>query len=43
MSMTVPMIDLRAQYRSIKPEIDAAVAEVFESQGFVGGPKVEQF
>jgi len=41
--MAVPMIDLRAQYRSIKPEIDAAVAEVFESQGFVGGPKVEQF
>jgi dTDP-4-amino-4,6-dideoxygalactose transaminase len=41
--MAVPMIDLRAQYRAIKPEIDAAVAEVFESQGFVGGPKVEQF
>lgn len=41
--MPVPMIDLRAQYRSLKPEIDAAVAEVFEVQGFVGGPKVEQF
>jgi len=41
--MAVPMIDLRAQYRSIKPEIDAAIAEVFETQGFVGGPKVEQF
>jgi dTDP-4-amino-4,6-dideoxygalactose transaminase len=39
--MRVPMVDLRAQYRSIKREIDAAVAEVFESQVFVGGPKVE--
>ena len=41
--MAVPMIDLRAQYRSIKAEIDAEIAEIFESQGFVGGPKVEQF
>lgn len=39
--MRVPQIDLRAQYRRIKPEIDAAVAEVFESQVFVGGPKVQ--
>ena len=38
--MPVPMIDLRAQYRAIKEEIDDAVAEVFESQCFVGGPKV---
>ena len=39
--MRVPMVDLRAQYRRIKNEIDAAVAEVFESQHFVGGPKIE--
>jgi len=39
--MPVPMLDLRAQYRRIKAEIDGAVAEVFESQGFIGGPKVE--
>jgi dTDP-4-amino-4,6-dideoxygalactose transaminase len=39
----IPIIDLRAQYVSIKPEIDAAVAEVFETQAFVGGPKVEAF
>lgn len=39
--MRVPMLDLRAQYERIKPEIDAAVAEVFESQYFIGGPKVE--
>ncbi|HOZ46745.1 MAG TPA: DegT/DnrJ/EryC1/StrS family aminotransferase [Candidatus Hydrogenedentes bacterium] len=39
--MPVPLLDLRAQYRRIRSEIDAAVAEVFESQMFVGGPKVE--
>ena len=39
--MPVPMLDLSAQYHRIKDEINAAVAEVFETQGFVGGPKVE--
>lgn len=39
--MPVPMLDLQAQYRRIQPEIDAAVAEVFESQRFIGGPEVE--
>ena len=39
--MKVPMLDLRAQYHRIKTEIDAAVTEVFESQTFVGGSKVE--
>lgn len=38
--MAVPMLDLRAQYERIKPEIQAAVTEVFETQGFVGGPNV---
>ncbi len=40
--MPVPMIDLRAQYRRIKTEIDAAVAEVFETQGFVGGINIDR-
>lgn len=39
--MKVPMLDLRAQYQCIKPEIDAAVREIFETQTFVGGSKVE--
>lgn len=39
--MKVPMLDLRAQYRRIKDEIDAVVAEVFATQVFVGGEKVE--
>jgi dTDP-4-amino-4,6-dideoxygalactose transaminase len=33
---------LKAQYATIKEEIDAAVAEVFQSQYFVLGPKVQE-
>ena len=40
--MKVPLLDLKAQYRTIKDEIDAAVAEVFESQYFILGPKVKE-
>lgn len=40
--MNVPLLDLKAQYQAIKPEIDAAVAEVFASQYFVLGPKVKE-
>src|SRR3989449_10987722 len=40
--MNVPLLDLKAQYRSIKAEVDAAVAEVMTSQHFILGPKVEQ-
>lgn len=39
----VPFVDLKAQYRSIKGEIDAAVARVIESAWFVLGPEVERF
>jgi dTDP-4-amino-4,6-dideoxygalactose transaminase len=39
----IPMLDLKAQYRSIKPEIDAAVAQVFESGQFVLGGEVAAF
>ncbi len=38
--MNVPLLDLKAQYHTIKAEIDAAVAEVMESQHFILGPKV---
>ena len=40
--MNVPLLDLKAQYLAIKADIDAAVAEVMESQQFILGPKVEQ-
>jgi dTDP-4-amino-4,6-dideoxygalactose transaminase len=40
--MQVPLLDLKAQYSTIKNEIEAAIAEVMESQHFILGPKVEQ-
>ncbi|MBI2833251.1 MAG: DegT/DnrJ/EryC1/StrS family aminotransferase [Acidobacteria bacterium] len=39
----VRLVDLQAQYRSIKPEIDRAVLDVLESGQFVLGPEVRQF
>lgn len=38
--MPVPMLDLRAQYQSIKSDVLSAIENVFETQGFVGGPNV---
>jgi dTDP-4-amino-4,6-dideoxygalactose transaminase len=40
--MNVPLLDLKAQYATIKPVVDAAVAEVLASQHFILGPKVDQ-
>jgi dTDP-4-amino-4,6-dideoxygalactose transaminase len=37
------MVDLKAQYRRLKPEIDAAVARVLESAYFIGGPECGAF
>ena len=39
----IPYLDLKAQYQSIKPEIDAAIARVLESCQFVLGPEVAGF
>src|ERR1700722_372724 len=39
----VPYLDLKAQYQSIKPEIDAAIARVLDSCQFVLGPEVAAF
>jgi dTDP-4-amino-4,6-dideoxygalactose transaminase len=39
----VPSLDLKAQYRSIKPEIDAAIARVLDSCQFVLGAEVAAF
>src|SRR5688500_19725643 len=41
--VTVPYLDLRAQYHSIKPEIDAAVARVLESTQYTLGDEVAGF
>lgn len=39
----IPLADLKAQYRSLRPDIDAAVARVLESGQFVLGPEVAAF
>ena len=39
----IPFLDLRAQYRQIKPEIDVAIARVVDSAQFVLGPEVGAF
>jgi dTDP-4-amino-4,6-dideoxygalactose transaminase len=39
----VPFVDLQAQYREIKAEVDAAIARVLESAAFVLGREVEAF
>lgn len=43
MSVTVPFVDLRAQYRSIKSEVDAAVLALLDSGQFVLGDAVAAF
>src|SRR5581483_5237819 len=39
----VPYLDLKAQYRSIKPQVDSAVLSVLESGQFVLGKEVQAF
>ena len=41
--MKVPLLDLKAQYATIRDEIEPAVREVFESQYFILGPQVREF
>ena len=40
--MQVPLLDLKAQYSTLKDEILASVSEVLESQRCIGGPKVTE-
>ena len=41
--MPVPFVDLQAQYRSIKAEVDAAVQRVLDTSAFILGREVEAF
>jgi dTDP-4-amino-4,6-dideoxygalactose transaminase len=41
--MNVPYFDLPAQVRSVRPELDAALARTLDSCGFCLGPDVAQF
>jgi dTDP-4-amino-4,6-dideoxygalactose transaminase len=40
--MNIPLLDLKAQYATIKEEVNQAIGEVLESQHFILGPKVDQ-
>ncbi len=39
----ISMVDLKAQYDHIKPEIDAAIGQVISSTSFINGPVVKEF
>ena len=39
----VPFVDLKAQYQTIKSEIEAAISRVVESGRYILGPEVEKF
>ncbi len=43
MSETIPLVDLKAQYQTIRHEVDAAMRHVIESTGFIMGPEVKAF
>lgn len=40
---SVPLLDLKAQYAQIRPEIEPVIKEVIESQYFIMGPKAKEF
>jgi dTDP-4-amino-4,6-dideoxygalactose transaminase len=39
----IPFVDLKAQYESIKKDVDAAIAAVLDQTAFIGGPFVKEF
>lgn len=41
--MNVPLLDLKAQYRTIKSEVLAVMETVCDEQGFVLGPRLAEF
>jgi dTDP-4-amino-4,6-dideoxygalactose transaminase len=41
--VNVPLLDLKAQYRVIKPEVMSTIEAVCDEQGFVLGPRVVAF
>lgn len=41
--MKIPFVDLHAQYLTLKPQIDAALADVIAQTAFIRGPHVDAF
>ena len=40
--MKVPLLDLKAQYETIKDDVQAVTKQIFEEQRFILGPEVEK-
>jgi dTDP-4-amino-4,6-dideoxygalactose transaminase len=40
---TIPLVDLKAQYAALRPDIDAAIARVIANTSFIMGPEVRAF
>lgn len=41
--MNIPFVDLKAQYQSIKTEMDSAISNVISETAFIGGKYVKEF
>ena len=41
--MKIPFVDLKAQYKTIKSEIDYAIVNTISNEKFIGGDEVEKF
>lgn len=41
--MSIPFVDLKAQYQTLKEEIDEAIASVIDQTAFIGGQFVKDF
>jgi dTDP-4-amino-4,6-dideoxygalactose transaminase len=39
----IPLVDLHAQYETIKPEIDAAIQRTIDNTAFILGPEAKKF
>jgi dTDP-4-amino-4,6-dideoxygalactose transaminase len=37
----IPLVNLRAQYDAVKPQVDAAIASVLERSAYIGGAEVD--
>ena len=43
LTIVVPFVDLQAQYRAIRDEVDSAIRRVLDQSSYVLGPEVEHF
>ena len=41
--MNIPFLDLKANYNSIKPEVDAAIQNVLDNTAYILGASVQNF